>query len=68
MHDALGDPLAVEVLHLLEQLNVLHQQRAARSGGEGVLIVGDRRTARGGEFGVLRHRSSFARVREAWAA
>jgi hypothetical protein len=37
VHHALGDALAVEVLHLLEQLHILHQQRAARPGGEGVL-------------------------------
>jgi triosephosphate isomerase (TIM) len=33
VHDPLGDPLAVEVGQLLEQLPVLQQQRAARAGG-----------------------------------
>ena len=38
---ALGNALTVLVRELFEQLIVLHQQRAARSGGDGVLVVGD---------------------------
>jgi hypothetical protein len=45
---ALGDALAVEVLHLLEKLHILHQHRAARAGGQGVL-AGDRRAVGGGQ-------------------
>ena len=48
MHHALGDALAVLVRQLLEQLVVLHQHRAALAGGQRILIVGDRRTGRGG--------------------
>jgi hypothetical protein len=45
-------PLAVEVRHLLHQLIVLHQHRAARSGGLGVLVVRDGRCGRGGHAGL----------------
>jgi hypothetical protein len=44
MHDPLGDALTVEMRMLLEELPVLHQQRAARTGGQAVLIVADRNT------------------------
>lgn len=37
VHHALGDTLAVEVLHLFKQLNILHEKRAAGAGGEGLL-------------------------------
>jgi len=38
---ALGNALAVLVGELFEQLIILHQERAARAGGDGVLVVGD---------------------------
>ena len=41
MDDALGDPLAVLMGQLLEELVVLHQKRAARTCGQRVLIVGN---------------------------
>lgn len=46
---ALGDALAVEVLHLFKQLNILHEKRAARAGGEG-LLASDRGAVSGGEL------------------
>ena len=49
--DALGDALAVEVRELLEEVPVLHQQRAARAGGEGILVVGDGGAGAGRENG-----------------
>ncbi|MGE0478889.1 MAG: LysR family transcriptional regulator substrate-binding protein [Phycisphaerae bacterium] len=42
MHDALGDALAVDVLHLLQQLHVLHEQRPARARRERLLLVAAR--------------------------
>ena len=41
VHDALGDALAVQVRKLLDQVEILQQHRAARAGGERILIVGD---------------------------
>jgi hypothetical protein len=41
MHDALGDTFAVEMRVLLKKLPVLNQQRAARTGGQAVLIIAD---------------------------
>jgi hypothetical protein len=52
MHDALGDALAVEVLHLLEELDVLHEDGAPRAGGESVLAR-DRGAVGGREDGAL---------------
>ncbi len=49
VHHALGDALAVQVRQLLDQLEVLQQQRAARAGGQRVLVVGDGRAGGGGE-------------------
>jgi hypothetical protein len=40
VHDALGNPLAVEVRKFLDQVMVVDQHRARRSGGARVLIVG----------------------------
>src|SRR5690606_20959203 len=40
VHDTLGDAFAVEVLQLLEQLDVLHEDGPARAGGEGLLFAG----------------------------
>src|SRR5205085_106869 len=47
MDDALGDTLAVEVGHLLDQVTILQEDRATRAGGEGMLI------ARRGDTGVV---------------
>jgi len=47
MHDTLRHPLAVEVGHLLEEQIVLHQDRPARTGRHGVLVVAHRTAARG---------------------
>jgi len=49
MHHALGDAFAVEVLQLLDQVEILDQDGAARAGGLRVLVVGDRRARCGGE-------------------
>ena len=51
--DALGDALAVLVGQLLQQVPVLHQHRAARAGGQAVLVVDHRGTGRGGHDGTL---------------
>ena len=48
--DALGDALAVEVSHFFDEPVVLHEDRPARAGGEGVLVVGDGRAGRGREL------------------
>ena len=42
VHDALGDPLVVEVEDLLPEVEVLEQRRAALAGAQRVLVVGDR--------------------------
>jgi hypothetical protein len=42
VHDALRDPLAVEVADLLEELVVLERRRSARPDGARVLVVVDR--------------------------
>ncbi len=42
VHHALGDPLAVEMADLLEELVVLEHQRAAVADRAGVLVVVDR--------------------------
>jgi hypothetical protein len=39
---ALGDPLPIEVGHLLDQVLVLQQDRTVRSDGQRVLVAGDR--------------------------
>jgi hypothetical protein len=49
MHHPFRDALAVEVLQLLDQVEVLQQQRAARAGAERVLVVGDRNPGGGGQ-------------------
>ena len=53
MHHALGNTLPVEVCVLLEKLPVLNQQRAARAGGQAVLVVADRNAGAGGEGGSV---------------
>jgi hypothetical protein len=45
MHDALGNPLAIKMRELLDQVMVLHQNRSSRTRGPRVLIVGDRGSA-----------------------
>ena len=56
MHHALGDALAVQVRQLLDQLVVLHQQRAARAGGQRILVVRHRGTGVGGQgLAILAH-------------
>src|SRR5258708_22492291 len=57
MHHPLGDALAVEMGHLLDQPEILHEQWTARTGGEGILIVGDGCAGGGGPRGwLLSHR------------
>ncbi len=57
VHAPLRDDLAVEVGELLEEPDVLEQQRAARTGGQGVLVVRDRCAGDRGQrlLVVLRH-------------
>ena len=50
MHAPLGDDLAVEVGELLEEPDILQQQRAARTGGHAVLVVRDGRSRRGSQW------------------
>ena len=50
--DTFGDALAVLVGELFEQLPVLHQQRAARTGREAVLVVDHGRAGAGGHDGT----------------
>ncbi|MNV68721.1 hypothetical protein D3C71_1615900 [compost metagenome] len=49
MYPALRDVLAVEMGELLDQMEVIEQQRAARAGSTGILVVGNGCTAGGGE-------------------
>ena len=49
MHDALGNPLVVEMEDLLAEMKILDQGRAARTDLERVLVVGDRAALRGGQ-------------------
>ncbi|MNC40229.1 hypothetical protein D3C75_889240 [compost metagenome] len=49
MNATLRNVLAVEVGELLDQVEVVEQQRAARAGGTGILVVCYRCTAGGGE-------------------
>ncbi len=51
--DPLGDPLAVEVAHLLEEVVVLERGRAAGADRAQVLVVVDRMALTGGEGLVL---------------
>jgi hypothetical protein len=48
VNHAFGDALAVELRHFLEKKVVLHEHRAARAGGYGVLVISDRTARRGG--------------------
>jgi hypothetical protein len=49
VNDALGDPLAIEVRKFLDQVMILDQHRARRTGSARVLVVG---------HGERRYRSS----------
>ena len=51
VNGALGNALPVFEGELFEQLINLHQQRAARPGSAGALIIGDRISARCGQLG-----------------
>src|SRR3546814_15497109 len=51
VHAPLRDHLAYEVAELFMQPHVLRQQRAARAGGEAVLVVGHRSAGLGSEMG-----------------
>jgi hypothetical protein len=52
MHHAFRDALAIEVLELLDQMDVLQQHRSAAAGSERVLVVGDGGSRSGGESGT----------------
>ncbi|MCY1179583.1 hypothetical protein D9M73_199900 [compost metagenome] len=58
MDATLRNVLAIEMGELLDQVEVVEQQRTARAGGAGVLVVGYRCTAGGGEN--LAHGLSFS--------
>ena len=45
VHGALRNALAVLMRELFEQMEVLEQHRAARAGGQRILVIGDRRAA-----------------------
>src|SRR5690554_5462790 len=51
----LGDALAVLMGELFKQLPILHQYRAARAGGEAVLVVGHRTAGSCGLIGTFPH-------------
>jgi hypothetical protein len=61
MHAALRDHFAIEVRELFEQPDVLHQDRATRTGGHRVLVIDYRRTGSGGEF-LAAHQSYSLRL------
>jgi hypothetical protein len=42
MHHAFGDPLVVEMLDLLDERKIFEERRAAFTGTQRILIVGDR--------------------------
>ena len=67
VHTAFGDDFAHEVGEFFIQPQILRQQRAARTGGQAVLIVGNRRAVVHGQMGYRAfggsHRScSFSQV------
>ena len=53
VHDPLGDPLAVEVGELLEQVHVLDEHRPLGPGGHRVQVVVDRHPESGGAVFLL---------------
>src|SRR4051812_48109811 len=68
VHDALGDALAVEAGELLDQVVVLQQDGAARTGGLRALVVGDGRARLGGERGTAGRGIGHGAVPPRWAA
>jgi len=58
---ALRNALAILVSELFQQLIILHQERSARTGGDGVLVVGDRIAARcSHDFDFFSHQFAFS--------
>ncbi|MNJ57048.1 hypothetical protein D3C77_526230 [compost metagenome] len=55
VHTALWDVLAVEVRELLDQMEVIQQQRATRACRTRILVISDRCTAGGGQYLGLAH-------------
>ncbi len=55
----LRDAFAVLVSELFDELVVLKLKRSARTGGFGILVVGDRVAGGGGELGILWHDSEI---------
>ena len=55
VHGALGNAFAVLVRELLDELIILHEKRAARTSGDRVLVVGDRRAGGGGQDWTFGH-------------
>src|SRR5579862_5026547 len=54
VHGTLGNPLAVELLHLLDELDILHQHGATGAGGQRLLDT-DRGAVDGREYGRFLH-------------
>ena len=52
---AIGDPLAIEMRQLFQQLVVLHEDRPVRPRGQSVLVAGDGRAAGRGQRFVFVH-------------
>jgi predicted phosphoribosyltransferase len=53
MEHSLGNALAVEMRHLLQQVKIAQQARPARAGRQAVLIVDDGIAGGGGQGGWL---------------
>jgi hypothetical protein len=53
MHDALGDALMVEMHDLFAKDEVLQQYRAARTGFERILVIGNRYALIGRQQGAV---------------
>jgi hypothetical protein len=53
VHTTLRNVFAVEVGELLDQVEIVEQQRAARAGGTGILVIGYRCAAGGGEIWLM---------------
>jgi len=63
VHDALGDPLPIEVADLLEELVVLERRGAACSDRPLVLVVMYRMALPGGERRAIRRGDRFRGIR-----
>ena len=59
VHAALRDVFAVEVGKLFDQVEIVEQQRAARAGGTGILVIGNRSATGGGKRFILAHAIFF---------